>query len=445
MAGCSKWLQHGKYWFLVCLVLCLLGLVIVLVINDASIDVMQRTITSHRKNLGRYSKDAIAPLLSSMLGGSKTAAELKDGEKTSINGSFFRSTLEGILDNDFSQAPELSIPQMVIEERKYRHDDQFEKYLKCPTTVRKKMLDNPNIRSKFVSDIPILMWDKHFNASEFRRLTKYKGVNGWRDINYTDVRGMVGHLNSPNNQYMFDDRLRKAQVPSNDCITCAIIGNGGILKDSGKGAEIDAHDYVFRVNAALTKGFEKDVGKKTSFYCFTLITLHNTLALRHKTKFEIPKGDENLRYLFFADSDWTYTYLAAALSGKPLPKSTGKYHRGPPAFPKQLTADNVKVIHPDFERYLKWSWVNSSAQHKDVHRPTTGAIMLLAALHTCDQVSIYGFAGSYSAYSEHYYDKEYSKHVNYANHDNNAENKLWQYLDEQGIVNLYRRTPKEGK
>ena len=61
------------------------------------------------------------------------------------------------------------------------------------------------------------------------------------------------------------------------------------------------------------------------------------------------------------------------------------------------------------------------------------------------QVSIYGFAGSYSAFSEHYYDKTYSKHVNYANHDNNAENKLWEYLDEQGIVKLFRRTPEKGK
>ncbi|XP_063955687.1 alpha-N-acetylgalactosaminide alpha-2,6-sialyltransferase 2-like [Lytechinus pictus] len=429
---------------MVCLALCVLGLILILIINDTSINIMQRTVSAHSRNIGRYSKDKILPILSNMLRGTKTEAELGDMERTSVNGSFFRSNLDDIQDQDYSQAPELPIAKMLIEEKKYRHDDQFEKYIKCPTSVRKKMLDNPKIRSKFIPDIPILMWDKHFNASEYRRLTQYKGINGWRNMNYTDVRSMVGQLNSPNNQYMFDDRLRKVKGQSRDCTTCAIIGNGGILKGSGKGAEIDAHDYVFRVNAAVTKGFENDVGKKTSFYCFTMVTLHNTLALRHRTGFEIPKGDENLRYLFFADSDWTYTFLSAALSGKPLPKSTGKYHRGPPAFPKPLTADNIKVLHPDFERYIKLNWVNSTAQHKDVHRPTTGAIMLLAALHTCDQVSIYGFAGSYSAFSEHYYDKTYSKHVNFANHDNNAENKLWQFLDEQGIVNLYRRTAEEG-
>lgn len=30
------------------------------------------------------------------------------------------------------------------------------------------------------------------------------------------------------------------------CVRCAVVGNGGILKGSRQGLDIDAHDYVFR-------------------------------------------------------------------------------------------------------------------------------------------------------------------------------------------------------
>ncbi|XP_033116337.1 alpha-N-acetylgalactosaminide alpha-2,6-sialyltransferase 2-like isoform X3 [Anneissia japonica] len=323
-------------------------------------------------------------------------------------------------------------------EKVYYHDNQYLQYLKCPTSVRRKMMTMPEMQSKYIVDIPVLMWSKHFSNSEFQRLNKFRGINGFDDVDTDDVRGTLDALSSPNNQYMFDKRMTNGK-PNGGCITCAVIGNGGILNGSRKGQEIDAHDYVFRVNTALTTGFEEDVGRRTSFYCFTMITLSNTLRGSRQFGFRSPPYYEDIRYLFFADSGWTYEYLNAVLHNKPAPFSRGKYHRGPPQFPKGINKENIKVIHPDFERYLKWSWVNSKHQHKNVHRPTTGAIMLLAALHTCDQVDIYGFGGSYDKFSEHYYDKKFQKHIFFANHDNIAENNLWEQLHKLGIVKMYKR------
>lgn len=46
--------------------------------------------------------------------------------------------------------------------------------------------------------------------------------------------------------------------------TCALVSSAGALKGSHLGPEIDSHDVVLRFNNAPTKGFEQDVGSKTT-------------------------------------------------------------------------------------------------------------------------------------------------------------------------------------
>lgn len=84
---------------------------------------------------------------------------------------------------------------------------------------------------------------------------------------------------------------------------------------------------LFRVNTAITKGYEDDVGSRTSFYCFTPITLTNTLAGSRKFGFTAPPANDDIRYVFFADNIWTYQLIRSYIQGKDPPRSSDKYHR----------------------------------------------------------------------------------------------------------------------
>ena len=45
---------------------------------------------------------------------------------------------------------------------------------------------------------------------------------------------------------------------------CIVVGNGPLSHDSSRGAEVDSHDAVFRINDAPTAGFERFIGGKTT-------------------------------------------------------------------------------------------------------------------------------------------------------------------------------------
>ncbi|XP_070564084.1 uncharacterized protein [Ptychodera flava] len=70
--------------------------------------------------------------------------------------------------------------------------------------------------------------------------------------------------------------------------SCALVGNGGILKNSNCGKRIDSHDFVMRVNLAEITGFEEDVGGRTD-----LTAINTAVGLLLKTQLKRATNSSN--------------------------------------------------------------------------------------------------------------------------------------------------------
>uniref|UniRef100_UPI00398F354A alpha-N-acetylgalactosaminide alpha-2,6-sialyltransferase 2 isoform X1 n=2 Tax=Pristiophorus japonicus TaxID=55135 RepID=UPI00398F354A len=313
---------------------------------------------------------------------------------------------------------------------------------KCPENIRKRIANISEYDDVFLETIPVLQWNKHATEQEYKRMKRYNGAHGWGVINYEDLKDALSYLNTSANTFMFDDWEKRPNKTS-VCIRCAVVGNGGILNGSRKGEEIDKHDYVFRANGAIIKGFEKDVGTRTSFYTFSTNTMKNSLSAYHRVGYTGLPQSEETRYIFLPDHDRDYYLVKAAITNTPIEKGRDQSKSPPTYFGEHAGAEKFKMYHPDFIRYVRNRFLRAGilkSRHRNIYRPSTGATMLIAAIHSCDQVSAYGFmTEDYARYSDHYYDRFFHKLVFYSNHDMRMEMRLWKKLHDYGIIKLYTK------
>ncbi|XP_007454369.1 PREDICTED: alpha-N-acetylgalactosaminide alpha-2,6-sialyltransferase 2 [Lipotes vexillifer] len=313
------------------------------------------------------------------------------------------------------------------------------KNLPCRHPLYLTIQRHPHFRDLFDLSIPVLLSGNLFTQELWDSLSRHKAPYGWQGLSSQAIASTLSLLNSSESTRLF--AVSRELLPG--CIRCAVVGNGGILNGSRQGQNIDAHDYVFRLNGAVIKGFENDVGTKTSFYGFTVNTMKNSLISYSNLGFtSVPQG-QDLRYIFIPSDIRDYMMLRSAILGVPVPEGPDKGDRPQTYFGPEASASKFKLLHPDFisyltERFLKSKWINT--KFRDLYMPSTGALMLLTALHTCDQVSAYGFITSnYQKFSDHYFERIKKPLIFYMNHDMSLEATLWKDLHKAGILWLYQR------
>ena len=148
--------------------------------------------------------------------------------------------------------------------------------------------------------------------------------------------------------------------------TCAVVGSAGLLRTRHFGAQIDAHDAVFRFNSAYTTGLESYVGSKT------------TVRLMNRENFGFVGDPDELLLQHITTADMMSDFVA--------------YSRLRPQA-------RLYAIHPAFY---------GRVMTDDVEHPSNGYFGMRLALELCDCVRVYGFIRTWQGYMTYHYHDDYT-------------------------------------
>ncbi|KAM3928834.1 CMP-N-acetylneuraminate-beta-galactosamide-alpha-2,3-sialyltransferase 1 [Leptodactylus fuscus] len=200
------------------------------------------------------------------------------------------------------------------------------------------------------------------------------------------------------------------------CRTCAVVGNSGNLKGSEYGQDIDAHDFVLRMNQGPTAKYEKDVGNKTTHhfvYPESMRDLQEDVSM-----VLIPFKILDLQWVVSALTTGSISFTYA-----PVPRKI------------KVNKDKILVYHPEFMRYVNDRWLFNHGRYS-----STGLLTVIFALHICDQVDLYGFGADSKGNWHHYWENNASAgaFIKTGVHDGNFEAEILGNLTSIQKIRIFR-------
>ncbi|XP_078090819.1 alpha-N-acetylneuraminide alpha-2,8-sialyltransferase [Mustelus asterias] len=158
---------------------------------------------------------------------------------------------------------------------------------------------------------------------------------------------------------------------------CSVVGNGGILKESGCGRQIDKADFVMRCNLPpLSNEYTKDAGYRTH-----LVTANPSI---------IVKRFQNLLWSrkSFVESMKVYGRSYIYMPAFSMKTGTDPSFRTYYTLSDFSANQTILFANPDFLRNAEKFWKSKGIHAK---RLSTGLFLVSVALGLCEDVTLYGF------------------------------------------------------
>ncbi|XP_028658232.1 alpha-2,8-sialyltransferase 8E isoform X1 [Erpetoichthys calabaricus] len=158
---------------------------------------------------------------------------------------------------------------------------------------------------------------------------------------------------------------------------CAVIGNGGILKNSKCGKEIDSANFVFRCNLPpISDKYAIDVGYKTD-----IVTINPSIITERFQKLEKWRKP-------FYEVLQTYENASVVLPAFYNTRNTEVSFRVKYVLDDFDSPQSVFYFHPQYLLNVQRFWMMQGVRAK---RLSSGLMLVTAAMELCEEVHLYGF------------------------------------------------------
>ncbi|XP_035628345.1 alpha-2,8-sialyltransferase 8E-like isoform X2 [Oncorhynchus keta] len=210
------------------------------------------------------------------------------------------------------------------------------------------------------------------NAPSFLFTTKRNTPTGTKLRYEVDTSGILPISTEVFKMFPDDMPYSKSQFKK-----CAVVGNGGIIKNSKCGKDIDSADFVFRCNIPpINEKYSADVGAKTD-----LVTINPSIITERFQKLEKWRRP-------FYEVLQNYENSSVVLPAFYNTRNTDVSFRVKYMLDDFDSQRGVFFFHPQYLLNVQRFWTVQGVRAK---RLSSGLMLVTAAMELCEEVHLYGF------------------------------------------------------